>query len=80
MGSGIAQTLATAGIRTVCTDIEPDALRKGREGVVSGRYGFERGVARGKLSREQADAALAEASRRGGQTYLGVRVDDSVAA
>jgi 3-hydroxyacyl-CoA dehydrogenase len=59
MGSGIAQTLATAGIPTVCTDIDAAALERGRENAVSGRYGLERGVARGKLSREDADAALA---------------------
>jgi 3-hydroxyacyl-CoA dehydrogenase len=59
MGSGISQTLATAGIRTVCTDIDEKALERGRETVVSGRYGFERGVARGKLTREDADTALA---------------------
>jgi 3-hydroxyacyl-CoA dehydrogenase len=59
MGSGIAQTLATAGIRTVCTDIDEKALERGRETVVDGRYGFERAVARGKLSREDADSALA---------------------
>ena len=58
MGSGIAQTLATAGIRTLCTDVDTAALARGREGVVGGRYGLERGVARGKLTREQADAAL----------------------
>jgi len=62
MGSGIAQTLATAGIRTVCTDVDPQALERGRQNVVSGRYGLERGVARGKLGREDADAALARLS------------------
>ena len=57
MGSGIAQTLATAGIRAVCTDIDAAALERAEESVVSGRYGFERAVSRGKLSREEADAA-----------------------
>jgi 3-hydroxybutyryl-CoA dehydrogenase len=59
MGSGIAQTLAVAGFPTVCTDVDGDALARAREGVVAGRYGLERGVARGKLTREAADAALA---------------------
>lgn len=62
MGSGIAQTLASGGCRTVCTDVDEGALERAREGVVSGPYGLERGVARGKLSREQADAALARLS------------------
>ena len=30
MGSGIAQTLASAGIRTMCTDVDPQALERGR--------------------------------------------------
>jgi len=58
MGSGIAQVLATAGYPTVCYDIDADALAKGREHVTTGRYGLDRGVERGKLTREQADAAL----------------------
>jgi len=59
MGSGIAQTVATAGIRAVCTDVDAGALERAREGTVAGRYGLERAVSRGKLSREDADAALA---------------------
>jgi len=58
MGSGIAQVTATAGYPTVCYDIDADALAKGREHVTTGRYGLERGVERGKLTREQADATL----------------------
>ena len=59
MGSGIAQVTATAGYETVCYDVDPGALDKGREHVTTGRYGVERGVERGKVTREQADAALA---------------------
>ncbi len=59
MGSSIAQTTATAGFETLCYDISPDALEQGREIVSDGRYGVRRGVARGKLSEEQAEAALA---------------------
>jgi 3-hydroxybutyryl-CoA dehydrogenase len=58
MGSGIAQVTATAGHPTVCYDIDERALAAGREHVTTGRYGLERGVERGKLTREQADAAL----------------------
>ncbi len=58
MGSGIAQTLATAGFQTVCCDVSEEVLRRSREDVVIGRYGLERGVADGKLTRGQADAAL----------------------
>ena len=59
MGSGIAQVLATAGFETTCFDIDPEAVARGREHATTGRYGFERGVERGKLTREDADAALA---------------------
>lgn len=59
MGSGIAQTLAVAGYETVCCDSAPAALERAKVGVVSGRFGMESAVARGKLSREAMDAALA---------------------
>jgi 3-hydroxybutyryl-CoA dehydrogenase len=59
MGSGIAQVTATAGYDTVCCDVDPGALETAREHVRTGRYGLERGVERGKVTREQADAALA---------------------
>jgi 3-hydroxybutyryl-CoA dehydrogenase len=62
MGSGIAQVTATAGYETACYDVDPAALERAREHVTTGRYGFERGVERGKLSRESADAALARLS------------------
>jgi len=58
MGSGIAQVTATAGFETLCFDVDADALARGREHVTTGRYGLDRGVERGKLTREQADAAL----------------------
>jgi len=62
MGSGIAQVTATAGFTTVCHDVDEAALDRARENVVSGRYGLERGVERGKLSRDEADAARARLS------------------
>src|SRR5688500_6108064 len=62
MGSGIAQVTATAGHETVCYDIDDGALEGAREHATSGRYGLERGVERGKVSRDDADAALARLS------------------
>ena len=59
MGSGIAQVTATAGFPTVCYDVDPDALQRGRDHVTTGRYGLDRGVERSKLTRKDADAALA---------------------
>lgn len=58
MGSGIAQSCATGGFEAICSDISAEALEKAREGVVRGRFGFDRAVERGKLRREDADAAL----------------------
>ncbi len=58
MGSGIAQVTATARFETICYDPDADALGHGQEHVATGRYGLERGVERGKLTREDADAAL----------------------
>jgi 3-hydroxyacyl-CoA dehydrogenase len=59
MGSGIAQTLAQSGYDTVCCDVVEEVLEKARVEVVSGRYGLDRAVERGKLTREEADAAVA---------------------
>ncbi len=59
MGAGIAQVMAIAGHDVVCHDISADALAKGREGVDTGRFGVRNAVERGKLSAEDADAALA---------------------
>ncbi len=59
MGSGIAQTTATAGMETRCYDPDPAALARAKEAVRTGRYGVERGVARGKLSDDDALATLA---------------------
>jgi 3-hydroxybutyryl-CoA dehydrogenase len=62
MGSGIAQSLATAGMETRCYDPDPAALERAGEAVRSGRYGVERGVDRGKISAEEAEATLARLS------------------
>lgn len=57
MGAGIAQVAATAGYETVCYDVDAGALNRAREITTTGRYGFERGVERGKLTREEAERA-----------------------
>jgi 3-hydroxyacyl-CoA dehydrogenase len=58
MGSGIAQTIAQAGYPVVCSDLDREVIDRARAGVTSGRYGFDRAVERGKVTREEADAAL----------------------
>jgi 3-hydroxybutyryl-CoA dehydrogenase len=59
MGSGMAQVLAQAGHEVHGTDVAEAAVAKARERVTTGRYGFERAVERGKLTRADADAAHA---------------------
>ena len=58
MGSGIAQVLAVAGYKTVCCDINEQALAQGREHVTTGRYGLDRAVEREKLTTQEAASAL----------------------
>jgi 3-hydroxybutyryl-CoA dehydrogenase/3-hydroxyacyl-CoA dehydrogenase len=59
MGSGIAQVTAIAGFTTVCYDVDAGALTAAREHVTTGRFGLDGAVERGKLTRDDADAALA---------------------
>ncbi|MEP6625850.1 MAG: 3-hydroxyacyl-CoA dehydrogenase family protein [Acidimicrobiia bacterium] len=59
MGGGIAQVCATAGYDVVVYDIDARALATGHEHATTGRYGLESGVERGKLTRADADGALA---------------------
>jgi 3-hydroxybutyryl-CoA dehydrogenase len=56
MGSGIAQVSAQAGHEVVLRDVTEDALARGRSGIETS---FGRFVAKGKLSQDDADAALA---------------------
>lgn len=58
MGSGIAQVMAIAGHEVACYDVSAEALEKGRAGVDTGRFGVRGAVERGKLTAEEADAAL----------------------
>jgi 3-hydroxybutyryl-CoA dehydrogenase len=59
MGGGIAQVCALAGDDVVCHDIASSALDEAREHVTTGRFGLDGAVARAKVSRADADAALA---------------------
>jgi 3-hydroxyacyl-CoA dehydrogenase len=58
MGGGIAQVCALAGDDVVCYDIAPAALDDARAHVTTGRFGLDGAVARAKVTREEADAAL----------------------
>jgi 3-hydroxyacyl-CoA dehydrogenase len=59
MGSGIAQVMAQSGCRVVCHDVSEEVLRTARTSVEDGRFGLGRGVELGKLTRDEADEALA---------------------
>ncbi len=58
MGSGIAQVMAIAGHEVVCRDLNVQVVNVARTAVDSGRFGIRGAVERGKLTSEQADAAL----------------------
>lgn len=62
MGSGIAQALAVGGCTVTVRDLNEQLIEKARETVTNGRYGLNRGVERGKTSKEDADAALSRLS------------------
>jgi 3-hydroxyacyl-CoA dehydrogenase len=59
MGSGIAQVCALAGDDVVCYDVAENALDAAREHITSGRFGLDGAVQRNKVTRAEADAALA---------------------
>ena len=62
MGSGIAQALAVGGARVTVRDVNDQMIEKSKATIIDGRYGLNRGVERGKTTREDADAALARLS------------------
>jgi 3-hydroxybutyryl-CoA dehydrogenase len=55
MGSGIAQVLAQAQINVVMRDIKDEFIEKGLKGI---KDSLEKGVIKGKLKREDADATI----------------------
>ncbi len=62
MGSGIAQVLAISGHEVICRDLSEEVLEMARSGVDTGRFGVKSAVERGKLTIEEADAALGRLS------------------
>ncbi len=62
MGGGIGQTLALAGYKVIIRDLTDDLLEKTRSSIIDGRFGLRGGVERGKVTREQMDAAIANLS------------------
>ena len=58
MGGGIAQSCAAAGYATVCTDIAEAAIDTAKKDAAEGRFGLAGAVARGKMSEDDAGAAM----------------------
>jgi 3-hydroxybutyryl-CoA dehydrogenase len=56
MGHGIAHVAATAGLRVALHDVSPELISRGIEKI---RSNLEKGVAKGKVTGEQRDEALA---------------------
>src|SRR5205814_6858115 len=54
-----AQVCALAGDDVACYDVDPGALDDARAHVTTGRFGLDGAVAREKVTRGQADDALA---------------------
>jgi 3-hydroxybutyryl-CoA dehydrogenase len=59
MGGGISQTAIQAGYNVVVRDLKDEILARGKENLISGRFGLKGGVERGKITKEQMEAAIA---------------------
>jgi len=59
MGTGIAQVFAQAGFNVVARDVSEDYLKRGMDIIKKGPFGLYKAVEKGKLRKEDADAALA---------------------
>src|SRR4030042_294032 len=59
MGSGISQTAIQTGYNVIVRDLKEEILARGKENIISGRFGLKGGVERGKITKEQMEAAIA---------------------
>lgn len=59
MGTGIAQVCATYGYEVTLRDISEEILNRAMETIKSGPFGLMTGVEKGKIKKEDAEAALA---------------------
>ena len=60
MGGGIAQTAILVGYNVIVRDLSDEINEKALNTITDGRFGLKGGVARGKQTQEQMDAALAK--------------------
>lgn len=59
MGGGIAQTAILAGYKVIIRDLTDEICEKTKDVIVDGRFGLNSVVARGKVTQQQMDQALA---------------------
>jgi 3-hydroxybutyryl-CoA dehydrogenase len=59
MGSGISQAAIQTGYNVIVRDIKDEILARGKENIISGRFGLKGGVERGKITKDQMEAAIA---------------------
>jgi len=59
MGTGIAQVFAQAGFNVIARDVSEAVLKRGLEVIKEGPFGLQKAVEKGRLKREEAEAALA---------------------
>jgi len=62
MGGGIAQIYALAGYNVVVNDISAEAIQATRDATFDGKWGIKRAVERGKVSFDDAIAAMGRVS------------------
>ncbi len=58
MGTQIAQVFATYGFNVVLRDIKEEILQRSLETIKSGRFGLNRLIEKGKITKEEADAII----------------------
>ena len=59
MGTGIAQVFAQAGFNVMARDVSEAHLKRGLEIIKEGPFGLQKAVEKGRLKKEEAEAALA---------------------
>ena len=59
MGSGISQAAIQTGYNVIVRDLKDEILARGKENIISGRFGLKGGVERGKITKDQMEAAIA---------------------
>jgi 3-hydroxybutyryl-CoA dehydrogenase len=59
MGTGIAQVFAQAGFNVIARDVSEASLKRGLEVIRGGPFGLQKAVEKGRLKKEEAEAALA---------------------